>query len=86
MIIINIINFQLISCIVILIIVLGLIVIWVFINQIRRSIKSRDWESEREEISIYESVDVDIDMESEHAGEECERSKTQPDDAIMLET
>ena len=84
MIIINIINFQLVSCIVILIIVIGLIVIWVFINQIRRSIKSREWESEGEDISIYESVDVD--MEPEHAGEECERNKTQTDDAIMLET
>ena len=86
MIIINIINFQLISCIVILIIVVGLTVIWVFINQIRRSIKSREWESEGEDISIHESDNVDVDMEPEHAGEECERSKTQTDDAIMLET
>ena len=83
MIIINIINFQLVSCIVILIIVIGLIVIWVFINQIRRSIKSREWESEGEDISIYESVDVDVDMEPEHAVEECERSETQTDDAIL---
>ena len=50
------INFQIISSMIILMINIGVIVIWFFINQIIRSIKNHEWDQQRAD--TFDWVDV----------------------------
>ena len=65
-----IINFQIISSMIILMINIGVIVIWFFINQIRRSIKNQEWDQQRAE--AFERVEV---TDIECSGGKCGSSK-----------
>ena len=65
-------NFQIISSMINVLINIRVIVIWFFINQIRMSIKNRDWDHQR--MKAFERVEVG---DFECSGEMCGSGKIQ---------